>query len=188
MKKIILLVLLGVVLFSWDINAQNRSTEVGKLEFEIGGGILFSGINDGVAGERGFHGMGEFRYNILPFLDAGLQFAYSRFDRNYIHEFRYTEIQNNIISAFCDYNWRAADDMNFFVGLGIGYAAISNNIWYTNAAGTNRLQDISSVSVNPRFGFELFNQVRFTFEYKITKREFSYWGASLGYVFGGRNK
>lgn len=74
------------------------------------------------------------------------------------------QINTTAVMTTFDYNWRPADRLNFFIGAGAGLV------------------------VAPRFGVELFNWLRLTSEYRITRREFSYYALTVGYVFGGRPK
>lgn len=173
MKIIIMfLVLIPVIAFSQET--------VTPFEFEVA-----IGPNWGIQKQKGedvrtgLNVFMEMRYNYKACFDFGMQLfvgAYERLNNNDNSE---TIYRNVIIQPVADYNFRQGKKVNPFVGLGIGLAAIDID--------NDRVVE-KSYCVNPRIGAEFFHHVRVTFEYRLLRTDYSFWGCSIGIVFGGGNK
>lgn len=191
MKKIIISFILAVVSFA-GANAQNNN--VRRVEFEIGAGFNKGAEINGAKADLGIYMFMEARLNVIetPF-DVGLQTmitAISRgediYGRDYIARFR------GSLTTFVDYNFRRWKNIAPFVGLGIGFTGVNGEYsWSAPELGSGRDSAIvfdRSFILNPRIGVEFFDHLRITFEYKLMRREYSYFGISIGGVLGGGQK
>lgn len=88
------------------------------------------------------------------------------------------------MSVLFDYNWRLCDKVNLFTGVGAGclMPADSWNALGYNYGTTRHYYPVAF----PRVGIELFDQLRLSMEYRITKIRYGYFWVDIGYVFGGR--
>ncbi len=175
---------------SFGVNAQNN-TNVRRVEFEIGTGVIMGHKIDGTTSEGGMQLFFETRLNLdnTPF-DVGLQALFGYVNRQgdiygRDHETRY----QGLMATFVDYNYRRWKRVALFGGIGVGFAAVNHDIsWVESGRITSALVYDRSFVLNPRIGVELFNHLRFTLEYKLMKREYSFFGLSIGGVFGGGYK
>lgn len=185
MKKIILTIILALVIAP-SLWSQNR-TDVRAFEFEIGTGFT-KGVNYiGMKGDVGIQFLMEARLNLKesPF-DIGMQFSLGGFTRKgasrYIYDYT---ISPRPLITFVDYNYRKWKNVSLFGGLGIGMAAVYYKYESMYPEGfDDKVQDWSFVA-NPRIGAEFFDHIRLTFDYKLLRQEYSFWGLTVGFVFGG---
>jgi hypothetical protein len=187
MKKLLIITILSIIPFV--INAQNR-TDVKYVEFEIGAGFINGNKIDGGVSEIGAKLFFETRLNLVytPF-DVGFQAMLGTFNRatdyrGIDHEMNF----RNLIVTFVDYNYRWKR-VALFGGLGVGLSAMNHTVsWDAPTTLDHDTYFVNSFILNPRIGVELFNHVRFTLEYKLMRREYSFFGLSIGGVFGGGYK
>ncbi len=190
MKRIFLVIVLCAASFA--ASAQN-SGDVKMLEFEVGlgGNIGTSKIwnHTPMPGFTLFYL--EPRLNIPQSpLDVALQVSMGVSVKGYgTAEYpggRYRdEWKANYkptLVAFADYNWRLWDRTSLFAGLGLGMAMV--DVDYPDSGGGGGFSDRSMI-LNPRVGAEFWNHLRVTFEYKLMKKDYSYFGLSIGCAFGG---
>lgn len=187
MKKYVVLIVLTMV--SFGLNAQNYN-DVKRVEFEIGGGFITGTKIDGGIPQIGMQLFAETRLNVTgtPF-DVGLQASFGYFNRKE-NMFGYeTDVRNRgTLVTFVDYNFRKWKRTALFGGLGIGMSAVNYEYSWIDEETDRRNHDTAfdrSFVVNPRIGVELWNHLRITAEYKLMKREYSYFGLNIGGVFGG---
>lgn len=162
-------------------------------EFEAGVGINMAGKINGGAADIGLRFFIEPRLNIVNTpLDVGLQLSKSSFTRQEDIYGREHEIEHKwMLVTFVDYNLREWDRVVPFAGLGIGAAAVDNtSSWLDSDTGRRKDDTVfdRSFVFNPRIGVELYDHVRITAEYKWMRKEYSFWGLSIGVVFGGGQK
>lgn len=189
MKKLLVLSLLFFV--SRSVPAQNYN-HVRRMEFEVGMGVSKAHKIDGAAAKAGMQLYLETRMNVVdtPF-DVGLQIMLGAFDRkpNYA-EYEQTIRYRGIMSFGADYNLRRWKHVAPFVGIGLGMAFVDNT--YSPYKSASRREEITdydrSVVFNPRIGVELFSHLRITAEYKWMKKDYSFFGFNVGFVFGGGRK
>lgn len=99
--------LLSISIFVFVCNSVSAQNEnIGKIEFEIGAGIAYPTIADGIPAVTGFQFVGEVRYNLKPSFDMGIQYFFNKFYRDDVFKGESHTIRNHTISAFIDYNWR----------------------------------------------------------------------------------
>ncbi|MBR7182565.1 MAG: hypothetical protein IKD41_01065, partial [Alistipes sp.] len=88
--------------------------------------------------------------------------------------------------AVVDFNLRRAKNFSIFVGCGVGYGMLINDIEKISEIGD--IDKLGCFCVMPRVGVELFHHLRATLYYKNLKTEQSHFGVNLGVVFGGGKK
>jgi opacity protein-like surface antigen len=172
-------------------NAQEDNySNVKPFEFEVGFGISQGEFgNNGKAGSALFL---EARINIedTPF-DVGLQGCIPYYDKNNV------EVNNHIydmhimprsIMAYGDYNFRHWRRVSLFGGIGLGYAYVINQHWSEISNFYNDTTRSNCFAFSPRIGAEFFSHIRLTVEYKVITKSYSYFGANLGFAFGGGRK
>ena len=194
MKKLLVIGIFSFIIAPLSLFGQNRSIQ--RFEFEVAGGGIYPNVRDGIPAAPGFQVLGEFRYNISDLFDVGLQVLFNEFCRDNFLISEYHTYSNYALYSYSDYNWRAARDLNFFLGAGVGASFIEDYKYFVHSEdGKNQRDKMTYFSVSPRFGVELFNQLRLTVEYKLPGFPFnwngyaySYFGVNIGYAFGGRNK
>lgn len=186
MKKYVLVIFLMFV--SLGLYAQNNNVK--QLEFEIGGGFNLGGKIYNGSSKIGMQIFFEPRLNIAnsPF-DVGLQAALGYFDRNEDSFGRANTVRHRgMLVTFVDYNYRKWNNVALFGGLGVGFSAVNyESSWIDSSTGRRTKDTVfdRSFVVNPRVGIELWNHLRFTLEYKLMKKEYSYVALNVGFTFGG---
>ncbi|MEG0807612.1 MAG: hypothetical protein RR410_04595 [Alistipes sp.] len=187
MKKLLIsgvFVLLVISAYTQNYNSVRR------MEYEVGIGVNKAHkINEAVA-KAGLQLYLETRMNIIdtPF-DIGVQALFGSFDRKpdyalYEHTIRY----RGTLVFLTDYNLRKWKRVQPFVGLGLGMSFVDDTHSRYEPDMSRRMEQTSydrSFVFNPRIGVELFSHVRVTAEYKWMKKDYSYFGFNLGFVFGG---
>lgn len=178
------------------VTPTSNTRQIRALEVEIGGGIVtptqklnFDKNNLGWTAEA------ELRYNFkkLP-LDLGIHVDGALFSRSG-EQLNTTDDLKNIAKAkftslttlaVVDINFWRAKNFSLFVGCGVGYGMLINDM-----RDIDNIKDIDRMGcfcAMPRVGFELFRHVRATLYYKYLKTEQNHFGASIGIVFGGGKK
>lgn len=191
MKK---LLIAGLALLLWQgIRAQNYNA-VRRMEYEIGIGLNKGHALDGAAAKPRIQLYAEIRMNMKdsPF-DVSLQGMIGYFDRDKGGDFIWQTdpvwsetMWSRSLVTFADYNFRRWKHIAPFVGLGIGMSAIEEE-YGVGAECPERYYDTAFV-LNPRVGVEFFNHLRITVEYKLMRKEYSFFGFNIGGVFGGGYK
>jgi hypothetical protein len=163
-----------------DEEPQQDYTDVRSVEVEIGfgAGIGSGRLPYGTSPQSGLSSFVETRYNFAGYLDVGLQssigsFFFKRNGRSYSMDY------SPMFAMLVDYNMRRWRSVSLFGGLGAGAAWIEHK----DPSG-NRIAD-EYVFLNPRVGAEFWNHLRVTLEYKLMKKEYSYFGITIGGVIGG---
>jgi len=169
------------------LSAQNYNN-VRTFEFEVGISIGNGRKYDGVKSKNGGQFFLEGRMNVgcTPW-DAGLQFSKGAFDR-YAAKYGWEQyIMHETLTTFVDYNLRKWKNIALFAGLGVGISSITDEYNYTNRKYQryDRSSDGNYTVFTPRIGAELFRHLRITMEYRMTYREYAYFGISIGGVLGG---
>jgi hypothetical protein len=170
--------------------ASAQSERPAKFEYELAAGFIFPTAFDGIPGFTGSQLLGEVRYNAVPKFDVALQYSFNRFFRAYLLDNEFHNANSHSLVALFDYNWRPTGNLNLFAGFGLGCSLIGDQYFNVDANDGTHNDYFLSLTASPRFGFEMFNRVRFTVDFKAKMSdyslgEFSYLGLSLGYVFGG---
>jgi hypothetical protein len=185
------IITLSLLLLSTVSVASAQREEPRKFEFEVASGIVFPFLSDGIPGWFGFQATEEARYNFVPKFDVALQYSFVRFDRDYLLDEEYHKYRIHSLNAFFDYNWRPSKNLHLFAGLGLGCSFIEDEMYFIQ--GGREFSHPILFTVTPRFGFEMFNRVRFTVDFKGKMSDYSLWeysylGLNIGYVFGGGYK
>lgn len=190
MKRLLLTAI--ACLAAATLTAQSHNN-VRRMEYELGLGINQAGKYNGGAAKTGMQIFFETRMNFTgtPY-DVGAQAMFGYFDRKADDKGVSTNIRHRItLSVTGDYNLRRWRRVAPFVGVGVGYANVETT--FTRPKGSpDRWLDTSlsdqSVVISPRIGVELFSHLRITAEYRIMKKEYSFFGINIGGVFGGGQK
>lgn len=177
--------------------AQQR--EVGRFEFEIGGGIaLGSGKLSDLnlkwdKNNPGYSLHGELRYNFarLP-LDIGARFSSSFFNRDLGDIFQNADFKAINLMGFVDYNLFRRSKFSLFLGAGFGYAGLDTSHLATLDDQRPGLKEFikdnseGAFCMMPRVGVELFHRLRLTLGYLYQgNAATNHFDISLGFVFGG---
>lgn len=175
--------------------ALSQGNNVRNFEFEIGLGTQFfsktiaKGFPPADKANCGLNLVIEPRFNIsgTPF-DVGCQFSMGGFDRQWINSMQ-IYYKFTMQSFFFDYNFRKWKNIHLFGGVGLGMAFINTSTRYDVPGYSNSNSWDRSGIVEPRIGAEFFNHLRLTLNYRIMKREYSYFGITIGCAFwGGYNR
>lgn len=184
MKKIIL----SIIFLVMPLLALSQGNNVRNFELEVGLGTQFfsktiaKGFPPTDKANCGLNLVIEPRFNIsgTPF-DVGSQFSIGFFDRQWmdVGAISYSMLSQTF---FFDYNFRKWKNIHLFGGVGLGMSFI-------NLSGFDlQARDRSGIA-EPRIGAEFFNHLRLTLNYRIMKREYSYFGITIGCAFwGGYNR
>ncbi len=198
MKRLIFVLVFCAVALGANAQGQSR---VKMFEFEAGIGAAFGsgqlGLTPLGASPSSHSGMFFFlepRINIIgtPF-DVGLQLSVigtsdtSNSDNNY----HYYANHKPALVTFVDYNFRSWRKTSLFCGLGAGMSAVDwEHRTYKDYLGKTVMETYRDRSfvLNPRIGAEFFHHLRLTLEYKWMAKEYSFFGLTVGGVFGGGRK
>ena len=90
--------------------------------------------------------------------------------------------------TYLDYNYRLKERVSIFTGIGVGLAAIDYEYpqWISDNTYEQRYLFSRSAVVTPRVGVEFFKRLRLTVEYRLMRKDYSYFGVNLGFSIGGR--
>lgn len=186
------LTLITLVCFCTICSAQNRKAErTSSSEFEIAMGVM-SGLKDdyGAYPRIGGQFLFEYRYNIPGNnLSFGTQWSIGYFKR--------VDYDNDLVSRisnkgsminYLDYNFRLKDNVSIFAGLGVGLALINYEYpeWVADDIYEQRYLFTRSAVVTPRVGVELFKRLRLTIDYRLMRKDYSYFSINLGFTIGGK--
>jgi len=189
MKKLLLLLVLFLIPVV-HLSAQNYNN-VRLVEFELGMGPNIGNKYNGAKSEIGGQFLAEIRLNMKESpIDAGLQLSLSFLSRKGTSTYYYDHsISHTILTTYVDYNFRKWKRMSLFGGFGIGFAFVDNGYDTTIPGSQDDFTVLDrSFLLSPRIGVEFFNRVRLTIDYKMLSKEYAYFGASVGFVFGGGYK
>jgi opacity protein-like surface antigen len=89
--------------------------------------------------------------------------------------------------AYGDYNFRHWRRVSLFGGIGLGYVHVFKQFQTVPWDGEHSSYD-NCFAFSPRVGAEFFSHIRLTVEYKVITKSYSYFGANLGFAFGGGRK
>lgn len=146
MKK--LSVLLLVVIFCSRVVKAQQSDTPRLFEFEIGAGFNFADANLYGKQGMGLHLTFEARFNLptLP-IDVGVQLGVANYFRESGNQFKilYKTIRLNTVA---DYNFRVGQNVNPFVGCGIGLCTVDEDWDWDD--GVNKIDDLYT---DPSFVF-----------------------------------
>ena len=174
---------LFITLFCFIPFLGQGQQKIQALEFEIGGGYSIA--------KKSNKKMDAFQFfleirNNLPNskFDFGIQFCLGKtpgIDQVIgVNPSQYEDLTRKkhesgiYLLPVVDYNFKQGDKVSYFVGssLGLMISSVNNN---------------GSVCVMPRVGIEIYNQFRFTLDYKWNwKGVYNYTGINVGFVFGGK--
>lgn len=177
MKQYLLSIILST-LASLSLFSQER---VALVEFEGALGLVTGCEHDAFTQSKSGQVAAELRLNIpRSAFDVGLQLGVVKYEREGWKEYR-----NHHTTLYTDYNLRPEGKWyNLFAGVGLGYGET-----FRNTIGNPIDDEIDEWGQHfvfaPRFGAEIYNVVRLTFEGKIISREYTYWGVTLGLTIGG---
>ncbi len=168
--------------------------EVRAVEVELGVGFPFGVHRLGEAGfsryRTGVTGMVEVRYNFkqAPF-DVGFQLRPTALNRDLSSDRGGCTFTSVALMATSDYNFRRGTDCSFFVGLGAGYASITESAAVRLDEHSGGFYDNdgprASVCVMPRAGIEIGDHWRITFAYQFMERANRHFSIAFGISFGG---
>lgn len=200
MKRKFMIIALLVALF---VGVQSAEAQVRKWEAEIGvGGISPTNKLEFDKNTLGWNVLAEVRRNLnaLP-LDLGLRIDGNVFKREYksLEDLKNTQFKSFNAMAVADLNLFRKSKIQVFVGCGLGYGWLANQVYEIGEAdGTldavDKVKDAwdskSALVAMPRVGVELFHHFRATLYYKVPAdkvlvKEQGHFGLSLGVVLGG---
>ncbi len=193
LKLLLTTMLVSIILESSAQESKQDFANVKMFEYEIGVGINFGHNNfDALSATTspGLQLYGEIRLNIpQSAFDVSTQFMFATFNRTiegYSNEIFYNRYRG-IFLVFTDYNLRIWKNISPFVGIGFGTSFVDAEL---PTGSSKTLATSGNYVLNPRFGVELFNHLRVSFEYKwmlqqSVSKELSFFGVNLGYAFGG---
>jgi opacity protein-like surface antigen len=189
MRKIILMAAVALTMAATGANAQNKYVDVKPFEFEVGVGMAAGGKSDGTKATPGAALFIEGRYNIgsTPF-DIGLQGYLGSYDRDGVMvggQRLDMHIMPRLVTVYGDYNFRQWRRVSLFGGVGVGYAHVINQRQGETGFGIGNTVRDNFFAVTPRIGAEFFNHLRFTVDYKIISKDYSFFGVNLSFAFGG---
>lgn len=195
--KVLIIALLAVMAVGVQNASAQKVRKVRAIEVEIGGGIVTP--TDKLKFDEnklGWNAQVELRYNFkhLP-LDLGLHVDGALLGREgdiqnssleSIEDIKTVHFASMTGLAVVDFNLRRAKNFSIFVGCGVGYGMLINDIEKISEIGD--IDKLGCFCVMPRVGVELFHHLRATLYYKNLKTEQSHFGVNLGVVFGGGKK
>lgn len=195
--KVLIIALLAVMAVGVQNASAQKVRKVRAIEVEIGGGIVTP--TDKLKFDEnklGWNAQVELRYNFkhLP-LDLGLHVDGALLGREgdiqnssleSIEDIKTVHFASMTGLAVVDFNLRRAKNFSIFVGCGVGYGMLINDIEKISEIGD--IDKLGCFCVMPRVGVELFHHLRATLYYKNLKTEQSHFGVNLGIVFGGGKK
>ena len=200
MNRKLMIVALMAMLF---VGVQSADAQVRKWEAEIGvGGISPTNKLEFDKNTLGWNVLVEARRNLnmLP-LDLGLRVDGNVFKREYksLEDLKNTQFKSFNAMAVADLNLFRKSKIQVFVGCGLGYGWLANQVYEIGKAdGTldtvDKVKDAwnskSALVAMPRVGVELFHHLRATLYYKVPAdkvlvKEQGHFGLSLGVVLGG---
>lgn len=170
--------------------------EVRAVEVEIGAGFPFGVHRLGGAGfgryRTGVTGMVEVRYNCKRALfDVGFLLRPTALNRDLTSDRGSCTFTSVALMVISDYNFRRGTDCSFFVGLGAGYASITESAavrFDEHSGGFYDNGPRASVCVMPRAGIEICDHWRITFAYQFMERANRNFSIAFGISFGGGRK
>lgn len=196
--KVLIIALLAVMAVGVQNASAKKVRKVRAFEVEIGGGIVTP--TDKLKFDKnklGWNAQVELRYNFkhLP-LDLGLHVDGALLSREGKtiqdagigsgEDIKSVNFASMTGLAVVDFNLRRAKNFSIFVGCGVGYGMLINDIEKISEIGD--IDKLGCFCVMPRVGVELFHHLRATLYYKNLKTEQSHFGVNLGIVFGGGKK
>ena len=196
--KVLIIALLAVMAVGVQNASAKKVRKVRAFEVEIGGGIVTP--TDKLKFDKnklGWNAQVELRYNFkhLP-LDLGLHVDGALLSREgktiqdagigSVEDIKSVNFASMTGLAVVDFNLRRAKNFSIFVGCGVGYGMLINDIEKISEIGD--IDKLGCFCVMPRVGVELFHHLRATLYYKNLKTEQSHFGVNLGVVFGGGKK
>ena len=196
--KVLIIALLAVMAVGVQNASAQKVRKVRAIEVEIGGGIVTP--TDKLKFDKnklGWNAQVELRYNFkhLP-LDLGLHVDGALLSREgktiqdagigSVEDIKSVNFASMTGLAVVDFNLRRAKNFSIFVGCGVGYGMLINDIEKISEIGD--IDKLGCFCVMPRVGVELFHHLRATLYYKNLKTEQSHFGVNLGIVFGGGKK
>ena len=196
--KVLIIALLAVMAVGVQNASAKKVRKVRAFEVEIGGGIVTP--TDKLKFDKnklGWNAQVELRYNFkhLP-LDLGLHVDGALLSREgktiqdagigSVEDIKSVNFASMTGLAVVDFNLRRAKNFSIFVGCGVGYGMLINDIEKISEIGD--IDKLGCFCVMPRVGVELFHHLRATLYYKNLKTEQSHFGVNLGIVFGGGKK
>lgn len=196
--KVLIIALLAVMAVGVQNASAQKVRKVRAIEVEIGGGIVTP--TDKLKFDEnklGWNAQVELRYNFkhLP-LDLGLHVDGALLSREgktiqdagigSVEDIKSVNFASMTGLAVVDFNLRRAKNFSIFVGCGVGYGMLINDIEKISEIGD--IDKLGCFCVMPRVGVELFHHLRATLYYKNLKTEQSHFGVNLGIVFGGGKK
>lgn len=207
MKRILILLVLTAVCM--PSQAKNDYRKVKMFEVEIGAGGLCSSTLNVVDGKA------KTSHELFPsfFIEQRINIAHGPFDEAInLNRVVMKKVVNNVmydsrlwgLTVFGDYNFCRGRKITPFAGLGFGMATANVNCSmptgkalelgvvsqediadsFPDLVDTGALHNNTAVMV-PRIGVEFINRIRLTAEYRVMKKQYSYFGMNLGVVFGG---
>ena len=187
--RILILIAFMVVEVSHVCSAKERKVRNSEFELAVGG-IIGHANQYGATPRPGGQLLLEYRYNIPESsLSLGAQASLGYFSRYDSSIDRISKVQNTgSTTMYLDYNFRIKEKFSVFTGLGAGLMAIDYEYpqWIAENTYEQKYIFTRSAVLNPRVGIEAFKHLRVTFEYKLMKKSYSYFGINIGFVIGGK--
>lgn len=190
MKRILLLMMfisLGILCDAKNITRSKSHNS--EFEFAIGG-ITGHKNDQGATSRIGLQLLLEYRYNIPESnLSLGTQCSLGYFNRIDYSINRISKISNKgSMLTYLDYNYRPKERVSIFTGIGVGLAAIDYEYpqWISDNTYEQEYLFSRSAVVTPRVGVEFFKRLRLTMEYRLMRKNYSYFGVNFGFAIGGR--
>lgn len=187
-----LLLMMIFICFNTICSAERRKPErTHNSEFEVAIGGISGLKNDFGAYPRiGGQILFEYRYNIPGNnLSLGTQCSLGYFNRiDYNIDRRYKISNKGSMVTYLDYNFRLKERVSIFTGIGVGLAAIDYEYpqWISDNTYEQEYLFSRSAVVTPRVGVEFLKRLRLTVEYRLMRKDYSYFGVNLGFSIGGR--
>lgn len=170
--------------------------EIRAVEVELGAGFPFGVCRLREAGfgryRTGVTGIVEVRYNFKrsPF-DVGFQLRPTALNRSLTGGQGNCTFTSVALMVTSDYNFRRGTGCSLFVGLGAGYASLTESAavrFDEHSGGFYDNGPRSSVCVMPRAGVEIGYHWRITFAYQFMERANRNFSIAVGISFGGGRK
>lgn len=203
MKRIVLLVLILIAFANQTLGQVRKEKEVTFIEMDIGIGSAYPLSNpiyfkyaqrdNRLVVKPSLYNEFELRVNLAGRPHSlGVQYATADFHKVMGDVCEHISLEN--VTAFYDYNFRQGTWFNPFIGMGIGYSNVAHFLADMNSDIRNpwwqplneRLY--GAVCFTPRIGIEFFSHLRITFAMTYIDKYASFYGFTIGGVFGGGKK